>query len=68
VVALEVRNLAQRFTVALKEIKALIGDSVDKVEAGSKLVDQAGTTMDEIFASVKRVTGMMDEISSAGQQ
>ena len=48
VVAAEVRNLAQRSAAAAKEIKTLIGDSVDKVEAGSKLVDQAGKTMDEI--------------------
>ena len=52
VVAAEVRSLAQRSAAAAKEIKALIGDSVEKVEAGSKLVDQAGTTMDEIVASV----------------
>lgn len=68
VVAAEVRNLAQRSAIASKEIKVLIGDSVDKVQAGSKLVGRAGTTMDEIVASVKLVTGIMDEISAAGQE
>jgi len=68
VVASEVRNLAQRSAVASKEIKLLIGDSVEKVEAGSKLVGKAGTTMDEIVASVKLVTEIIDEISSAGQE
>ena len=53
VVATEVRNLAQRSAAAAKEIKELIGDSVDKVEAGSKLVEQAGATMDEMVASVQ---------------
>ncbi|MGB9991932.1 methyl-accepting chemotaxis protein [Massilia sp. SM-13] len=68
VVASEVRNLAQRSAAAAKEIKALIGDSVDKVDAGSKLVDTAGATMSEVVASVKRVTDIMAEISSAGQE
>ncbi|MGK5020475.1 methyl-accepting chemotaxis protein [Janthinobacterium sp. LB2P10] len=68
VVASEVRNLAQRSAIASKEIKLLIGDSVEKVEAGSKLVSQAGTTMEEIVASVKLVTDIMDEISTAGQE
>ena len=53
VVAAEVRNLAQRSAAAAKEIKILIGDSVDKVEAGSKQVSQAGTTMNEIVSSVR---------------
>ncbi|HEU5436425.1 MAG TPA: methyl-accepting chemotaxis protein, partial [Telluria sp.] len=56
VVATEVRNLAQRSAAAAKEIKVLIGDSVAAVETGSKLVDEAGSTMDEIVTSVKRVT------------
>lgn len=65
VVAGEVRNLAQRSAAAAKEIKSLIGDSVEKVNDGSKLVDQAGKTMDEIVSAVKRVTDIMSEISAA---
>ncbi|MBC7454015.1 MAG: MCP four helix bundle domain-containing protein [Massilia sp.] len=68
VVAAEVRNLAQRSAAAAKEIKTLIGDSVEKVERGSKLVGQAGVTMDEVVASVKRVTDIMSEISNASQE
>jgi methyl-accepting chemotaxis protein len=68
VVAAEVRSLAQRSATAAKEIKALIGDSVDKVNVGSKLVNQAGATMDEIVSSVKRVTDIMVEITSASQE
>ena len=68
VVATEVRNLAQRSASAAKEIKALIDDSVEKVDAGSKLVNQAGSTMDEIVASVKRVTDIMAEIASASRE
>lgn len=68
VVATEVRSLAQRSASAAKEIKSLIGDSVEKVEAGSKLVNQAGTTMDEIVASVKRVTDIMGEIAAASRE
>ncbi|HWZ47270.1 MAG TPA: methyl-accepting chemotaxis protein [Herbaspirillum sp.] len=68
VVASEVRSLAQRSAAAAKEIKELIGDSVDKVGAGSKLVEQAGNTMSEIVASVKRVTDVVAEISAAGQE
>lgn len=68
VVASEVRNLAQRSAAAAKEIKTLIGDSVDKVHAGSQLVDQAGHTMDEIVASVKRVSDIMTEITAASQE
>lgn len=68
VVASEVRNLAQRSATAAREIKALIGDSVEKVDAGSKLVEQAGTTMDEIVTSVKRVTDIMAEIMAASQE
>ncbi|TJY62827.1 PAS domain S-box protein [Sinimarinibacterium sp. CAU 1509] len=65
VVASEVRSLAQRSAAAAKEIKTLIGDSVDKVENGSKLVEQAGKTMEEIVTSVKRVTDIMSEITAA---
>jgi len=68
VVATEVRNLAQRSAAAAKEIKALIGDSVDKVGAGTKLVDEAGKTMEEIVSSVKRVTDIMSEITAASQE
>lgn len=68
VVATEVRSLAQRSAAAAKEIKSLIGDSVEKVGAGNKLVVQAGSTMDQIVASVKRVTDIMAEISAASQE
>ena len=68
VVAAEVRNLAQRSAAAAKEIKTLIGDSVDKVEEGSKQVAEAGRTMDEIVDSVKRVTDIMAEITAASQE
>ena len=68
VVAAEVRNLAQRSAAAAKEIKTLIGDSVDKVEVGAKLVDQAGSTMQEIVDSVKRVTDIMSEITAASSE
>jgi len=68
VVASEVRNLAQRSAAAAKEIKTLIGDSVDKVESGSALVGQAGSTMKEIVDSVRRVTDIMGEIMSASQE
>ncbi|MBB4597150.1 methyl-accepting chemotaxis protein [Xanthomonas arboricola] len=68
VVASEVRTLAQRSAGAAKEIKHLIDDSVDKVTQGATLVDQAGTTMAEIVASVQRVTNIMGEISSASQE
>ncbi len=65
VVASEVRNLAQRSAGAAKEIKDLIGNSVDKVESGSRLVDEAGKTMQEIVSSVTRVADIMSEISAA---
>ena len=65
VVATEVRNLAQRSAAAAKEIKSLIGDSVDKVQNGSKLVNQAGSTMEEVVTSVRRVTDIMGEIMAA---
>ena len=68
VVATEVRNLAQRSSAAAKEIKSLISDSVEKVDIGSRLVDQAGATMDEIVASVKRVTDIMGEITAASME
>jgi len=68
VVASEVRNLAQRSAGAAKEIKALIGDSVARVEAGSALVNETGTTMNEIVASVKRVMDIMGEISAASAE
>ncbi len=68
VVAAEVRNLAQRSAAAAKEIKALIDNSVEKVDAGSKLVDQAGVTMQEVVASIRRVTDIMAEISAASQE
>ncbi|NRR33304.1 MCP four helix bundle domain-containing protein [Oxalobacteraceae bacterium] len=69
VVASEVRNLAQRSAAAAKEIKSLIGDSVEKVDSGSRLVNQAGATMDKIVASVQRVTDIMVEITAAsGEQ
>jgi methyl-accepting chemotaxis protein len=65
VVASEVRGLAQRSAGAAKEIKMLIGASVERVDAGSRLVADAGSTMDEIVTSVQRVTDIMGEISSA---
>ncbi|RJG26376.1 methyl-accepting chemotaxis protein [Massilia cavernae] len=68
VVASEVRNLAQRSAAAAKEIKTLISDSVEKVDAGARLVDQAGATMEEIVESVKRVTDIMSEITAATQE
>jgi methyl-accepting chemotaxis protein len=68
VVASEVRSLAQRSAEAAREIKALIGDSVQRVDAGSKLVADAGSTMSEIVASVQRVTDIIGEISSAATE
>jgi methyl-accepting chemotaxis protein len=68
VVASEVRNLAQRAAGAAKEIKALIGDSVEKVDGGSKLVDEAGQTMVQIVSSVKQVADIISEISAASQE
>ena len=68
VVASEVRNLAQRSASAAKEIKTLIGDSVEKVDAGSKLVDGAGKTMDQIVISVKQMAGYMRDIAHASQE
>jgi ABC-type transporter Mla subunit MlaD len=63
-----VRNLAQRSAAAAKEIKALIGESVDKVDAGAKLVDAAGNTMSEIVASVKKVSDLIAEIAAASEE
>ncbi|HJV01957.1 MAG TPA: methyl-accepting chemotaxis protein [Burkholderiaceae bacterium] len=68
VVATEVRNLAQRSAAAAKEIKELVGDSVNKVEAGNRLVEQAGSTMHEVVDSVRRVTEIMSEIMAASQE
>lgn len=68
VVATEVRTLAQRSASAAKEIKELISDSVAKVENGTRLVDEAGATMDQIVKAVKRVTDIMSEISAASQE
>jgi methyl-accepting chemotaxis protein len=68
VVATEVRSLAQRSAAAAKEIKTLIGDSVEKVEVGSRLVGEAGSTMEEVVASVRRVTDIMGEITSASAE
>ena len=68
VVAAEVRSLAQRSAAAAKEIKTLIDDSVTRVEAGSKLVKQAGKTMEEIGVSIKRVSDIMSEIAYASQE
>jgi methyl-accepting chemotaxis protein len=65
VVAGEVRNLAQRSAQAAREIKSLIGESVEKVETGSKLVNDAGQTMSDIVAQVKRVTDLIGEITSS---
>ena len=68
VVAAEVRTLAQRSAEAAKEIKGLIGASVDKVESGTTLVKDAGTTMQEILASVQRVSSIIGEISTAAHE
>jgi methyl-accepting chemotaxis protein len=68
VVASEVRNLAQRSAAAAKEIKSLIGNSVERVDAGSKLVNEAGATMHDIVESVRRVTDIMGEITAASQE
>ena len=67
-VASDVRNLAQRSAEAAKEIKSLIGESVEKVESGSKLVDEAGKSMNDIVTQVKRVNDPIAEISSASAE
>jgi methyl-accepting chemotaxis protein len=69
VVASEVRSLAQRSASAAKEIKALIATSVERVEQGTELVDRAGATMQDVVASIRRVTDIVAEISTAsGEQ
>jgi methyl-accepting chemotaxis protein len=68
VVAAEVRTLAQRSAGAVKEIKSLIDDSVEKVDAGARLVNQAGATMDDIVESIRRVTDIISEITAASQE
>ncbi len=68
VVATEVRSLAQRSATAAKEIKALIAESVDKVEGGAKLVEQAGSTMDEVVGSFQRVAALVGEITAASRE
>ncbi|MBB5609159.1 MULTISPECIES: methyl-accepting chemotaxis protein [unclassified Janthinobacterium] len=68
VVATEVRNLAHRSAAAAKEIKTLIGDSVEQVEIGARLVQDAGLTMDEVVSSVRRVADIMQEITAASTE
>jgi methyl-accepting chemotaxis protein len=68
VVATEVRNLAQRSATAAKEIKALIAESVDKVEGGAQLVNEAGTTMDEVVNSFQQVARLVVDISNASRE
>jgi methyl-accepting chemotaxis protein len=68
VVATEVRNLAGRSETAAKEIKALIQDSVSKVEEGSRLVDESGKTLEEIVNAVKKVTDIVAEIAAASRE
>ena len=68
VVAGEVRSLAQRSAEAAREIKGLIGASVDKVESGARLVQDAGSTMSEIVASVQRVSDIISEITAASAE
>jgi len=68
VVATEVRNLAQRSAAAAKEIKELIGSSVQKVDNGTRLVDQAGKTMEEVVSAVKRVSDIISEIAAASHE
>jgi len=68
VVASEVRNLAQRSATAAREIKTLIGDSVERIEQGGKLANQAGETMTQIVASVGHVNQIIAEITSASRE
>jgi methyl-accepting chemotaxis protein len=68
VVASEVRTLAQRSAAAAKEIKTLIGDSLDKVKIGNELVSNAGSTMAQVVSGIERVTDIMSEITSAGRE
>lgn len=67
-VASEVRNLAQRSAAAAREIKTLIGDSLDKVKIGNELVSNAGSTMVQVVSSIERVTDIMSEITAAGRE
>lgn len=68
VVATEVRSLAQRSAAAAKEIKGLISDSVEKVQSGTRLVDQAGHTMEDVVASIGRVAKIMNDIAAASHE
>ncbi|WP_049124535.1 methyl-accepting chemotaxis protein, partial [Burkholderia cenocepacia] len=68
VVAGEVRTLAQRSASAAKEIRTLIGESVERVATGSRLVGMAGTTMQDIQQAIGRVTGIMTEIAAASSE
>ncbi len=68
VVASEVRSLAQRSAAAAKEIKALIGDSAQQVEGGTRLVEEAGAAMADIVASIRNVADIMGEINAAGRE
>lgn len=68
VVASEVRNLAQRSSSAAKDIRKLIGDSVEKTESGSRLVEQAGVTMAEVVSSIEKVTNVIGEIATASNE
>jgi methyl-accepting chemotaxis protein len=68
VVAAEVRNLAQRSAEAAKEIKTLIGNSVDKVDMGSRLVAEAGSTISEIVANADKVSAFISDITTAANE
>src|SRR6202007_2654131 len=68
VVASEVGSLAQRSAAAAREIKELIGDSVEKVDAGSRLVERAGATMDNVVASIGKVSAIVGDISNASDE
>jgi methyl-accepting chemotaxis protein len=68
VVATEVRSLAQRSASAAKEIKSLIATSVDRVEAGSDLIDEAGRTMTDVVSAIERVTSVMGDIRHASDE
>lgn len=67
-VASEVRSLAQRSAASAREIKSLINDSVEKVGAGTRLVDQAGATMQDVVGSIQRVTAIMGDITAASAE
>ncbi|MBW8313781.1 MAG: methyl-accepting chemotaxis protein, partial [Hydrogenophaga sp.] len=68
VVAAEVRNLAQRSAEAAKEIKGLIGTSVDKVDAGTRLVAEAGSTINEIVLNAEKISAFISEITTAATE